>query len=130
MNPTTRGRFSAAALAVVASACSSPAAPPASFAGTWVGTSPFYDLQLTLLQRADTVNGTAGYTLHPSGYQCLTDHVAAMVRGDSIVTVPSILGSIGCNNGVTFRGRRPPGTTELDAEVTIDSTTTMVLTLQ
>ena len=130
MNSTVRGPFLAATLAVLASACSSPAAPPASFAGTWIGSNGSYDVQLTLLQRLDTVNGTVAYTLHPSGYQCRTDHVAAVVRGDSIVTVPSIIGSIGCNYGASFLGRRPPGTSELDAQVTIDTTTTMVLTLQ
>jgi hypothetical protein len=129
MNSTVRGPL-LAALAALASACSSPAAPPASFAGTWTGSNASYDVQLTLLQRSDTVHGTVAYTLHPSGYQCLTDHVGAVVRGDSIVTLPSLLGSIGCNYGASFVGRRPPGTSELDAQVTIDTTTTMVLTLQ
>ena len=130
MNPIPRGPFLSGLLAALASACSSPAAPPASFAGTWIGRNASYDVQLMLLQRSDTVNGTVGYTLHPSGYQCLTDNVAAMVRGDSIVTVPSIIGGIGCNYGASFMGRRPPGTSELDVQITIDTTTTMVLTLQ
>ncbi len=109
-------------------ACSD-ATGPVYFAGKWLGTTSELDLELALLQQADTVQGTLRFTLHPSGYRCMGTVHPTIVRGirlDFIAAMP-----LTCNYGsALFAGALMGPTNKLAANVTISTTTSMLLTRQ
>ncbi len=104
---------------------------PVSFAGTWVGSNSANDLQLVLIQQADTVQGTVHFVLHRSGVQCTAPLTNTVVRGDSLNFLAYIPLDCRLNSlAVLFHGARLRLTNRIYATVGIDTVTAMVLILQ